>query len=432
VIVLADQAGQSASKGVDILFVVDNSQSMGEEQTKLRNNFRRFIEELLTKDVSDFQLGVITTDMDQLFNPDGWGRLVQGDPSTPKIITSSLTTTQIIEAFTKNANVGELGSNFEKPLEAIRSALDPDPKYGGWINNERGNKGFLREGALLAIIIISDEDDCSHDGLSENKTPDTCYIPPSVTLTDDKGNPLIGPDGQPERGQMDKLTKVSDFLEFLKRLNREVIVSGLIGPPFILRPGADTPIDPAGGCKQDIECGGGGAQCAYLTPTDPPERKCGGCTSVDGTATPGFRLYEFISKSAAGDPNERWFSICGDNEGFSQALLRFAGAIIDRLRNIVLSKKPENPDGLIVRVTQPNGSVEEIPKAPAVGACKADGTCDGDQECGADSQCYGNGWVYIPPIEGSGQHRLRLSGEAKRQPQPGAKITVTYLAKPTK
>ena len=43
-------------------------------------------------------------------------------------------------------------SGFEQPLEAMyRALLDP----------EKLNQGFLREDAFLAVIIISDEDDCS-------------------------------------------------------------------------------------------------------------------------------------------------------------------------------------------------------------------------------------------------------------------------------
>ena len=426
-IVPEDVGSQGADKGVDILFLIDSSGSMAEEQTKLRNNFERFIQELLNKDVKDFQIGILTTDMDKVFNPNGWGRIVQADPNTPKIITSSLTTKQIVDAFTKNAAVGTKGSNFERHFEAIQAALSKSAS-GGFVDTD--NKGFLREGSLLAIIIISDEDDCSHeDKLDEKRTPDTCFIPPSVTLTDDKGNPLIGPDGQPEKGQMDKLVSVSKYIDFIKSLKREVIVSGLIGDPFVNKPGTQTSIDPQGGCTQNSECGTSGGKCEYLTPA-PVSRKCGGCKSPDADAAGGFRLFDFISQTSTGDPNERWFPICGDDNGFREALLRFAGAIIDRLKNIVLSKKPENPNGLVVRVTQPNGSVEEIAKAPIVGDCNANGACVGSQECGPANKCYGDGWLYIPPAAGSNQHIIKLSGAAKQQPQPGAKIKVVYLAKP--
>lgn len=48
-------------------------------------------------------------------------------------------------------NVGIPGCGFEQPLEAMRLALDDHPD----------NVGFLREDSLLAIAIVTDEDDCS-------------------------------------------------------------------------------------------------------------------------------------------------------------------------------------------------------------------------------------------------------------------------------
>jgi hypothetical protein len=47
--------------------------------------------------------------------------------------------------------IGFDGCGFEQPLEALRLALDAHPD----------NAGFLREDAVLAVIIVTDEDDCS-------------------------------------------------------------------------------------------------------------------------------------------------------------------------------------------------------------------------------------------------------------------------------
>jgi hypothetical protein len=49
--------------GLDILWVIDNSGSMCEEQAALRNNFPQFISEISTHDI-DFHLGVTTTQME--------------------------------------------------------------------------------------------------------------------------------------------------------------------------------------------------------------------------------------------------------------------------------------------------------------------------------------------------------------------------------
>ncbi|MCB9638829.1 MAG: VWA domain-containing protein [Myxococcales bacterium] len=423
---IEEKPSSSANKGVDILFVIDNSGSMAEEQTKLRNNFKSFIQRLLRADIRDFQIGVITTDVDELFNPDGRGQLVQAESNAPKIISSQLTETQVIEQFSKTANVGTLGSNFEQPLKAVELALSPS-SAGGFADTQ--NKGFLRDGALLAIIFVTDEDDCSYKGkeLNEDQVPESCYIPSSVTLMDDQGNPLIGADGKPQKGQMDKLLPTSHFLDFLKSLNREVIVSGLIGNPFINKPNSQSLIDPQGGCTQASECGGGG-KCAYLTP-DPITRKCGGCTSVDANAAPSFRVFDFISRSSAGEPNERWFPICGDNEGFQKALLDFASAIAVRLKDIVLSKKPVDPSTLLVRIEKTDGSFELIPKASIVGDCNSGAICQGLQECNpTNNKCYGDGWFYVAPLNGSTQHLVKLSGSAKARAEMGT-LSIHYLGK---
>ena len=51
------------NKDVDILFVVDNSGSMGEEQANLSENFGRFVGVLEADDVkANYRLGITTTD----------------------------------------------------------------------------------------------------------------------------------------------------------------------------------------------------------------------------------------------------------------------------------------------------------------------------------------------------------------------------------
>lgn len=135
---------------VDVLFVVDNSGSMEQEQAKLAANFETFIQYFLNLDL-DFQLAVVTTDVE---NPNESGRF-QGTPAILKPSTSNLA-----GAFAANANVGTAGSGEERGLEAARLALS-EPNLSGF------NAGFLREDALLAIIIVSDEE----DGGSEDDAP---------------------------------------------------------------------------------------------------------------------------------------------------------------------------------------------------------------------------------------------------------------------
>lgn len=135
---------------VDVLFVVDNSGSMEQEQAKLAQNFETFIQYFLNLDL-DFQIAVVTTDVE---NPDESGKF-QGIPAILKPSTANLAA-----AFTANVNVGTNGSGEERGLEGARLALS-EPNLSG------PNAGFMRENALLAIVVVSDEE----DGGSENDAP---------------------------------------------------------------------------------------------------------------------------------------------------------------------------------------------------------------------------------------------------------------------
>jgi hypothetical protein len=127
---------------VDLLFVVDSSGSMGEEQEALADGFEEFIESFLLLEY-DFHLAV--TDMDYEARA---GAFI----GNPKVLTPE--TPDLISAFQSNAQVGTFGSGTEKGLETARQALG-DAKL------ETVNEDFWREGAVLAIIFVSDEDDFS-------------------------------------------------------------------------------------------------------------------------------------------------------------------------------------------------------------------------------------------------------------------------------
>ncbi|HAA56024.1 MAG TPA: hypothetical protein DCE42_14765 [Myxococcales bacterium] len=433
---VTDTQPQTASKQVDILFVVDNSGSMQEEQTKLKTNFEAFINELLDQEVTDFQIGVITTDMDSAKEA---GRL-QG---TTKIINGAqLTKKQVIDAFVANTSVGIAGSPYEKGLDALKAALSPSLLAAD-------NKGFLRDGALLAIIIVGDEDDCSHGGkISERDfLSDVCYSPPSVIMKETDGTPRQR-NGVVVKGMRDKLIPVKDYINFLKGLKdskgrqRDVIVSGLIGSPKVLvddpaNPGQKRLKDPPGGCTADNQCSVGSEPhfCGYVNTAG--ARQCGGCESADAKAEiPGFRFYELIQGFTPGDAADQlWFPICGGDNEFKAALLRFAGAILNRINFVVLSKTPSvSASGvpyIQVTIIQENGTKIPANAAQPTGSnCTKDADCGQKFVCGADSKCYGDGWVYFPPIQGNPQARIKLSGTAKDNASAGSTIDVSYAAGP--
>lgn len=124
---------------VDILFVVDNSGSMGDEQDTLVAGFDGFIEKASVWDVK-YRIGVITTDVKA-----GQGHLV----GYPTYVTN-----ENPAPFKANALVGIKGSGNERGLHTAWLALQPTA-----LAASGPNAGFLRDDALLAIIWISDEDE---------------------------------------------------------------------------------------------------------------------------------------------------------------------------------------------------------------------------------------------------------------------------------
>ena len=143
-----DTFTQKAAGQVDILWVVDNSWSMGEEQTNLANNFASFMT-YIDQSLIDYQIGVISTDMEDLAHS---GRL-QG---SPKIITRATPNPQA--AFAANVQVGTDGGGNEMGLLAAHDALT-EPLAS------TDNAGFHRPEASMAIIFVSDEDDKSYGGI---------------------------------------------------------------------------------------------------------------------------------------------------------------------------------------------------------------------------------------------------------------------------
>jgi hypothetical protein len=173
----------------DILFVVDDSLSMDPFQQRLRLGLSRFINTLVASPVAnDFRIGVTTTSVADYDGgvyypnsspaPDGTpyprGILTAIDPAVDPADTATWgwflwdpslgfygarildwSSATIVEDFERNVLVGDLGAWREQPLEAMRLALSEQIAAG------RQNVGFLRPGSRLAIVFLSDEDDCS-------------------------------------------------------------------------------------------------------------------------------------------------------------------------------------------------------------------------------------------------------------------------------
>jgi hypothetical protein len=175
-----DEFVQQAQAKVDVLFVVDNSGSMMDEQQSLGQNFTAFLTHAASAGV-DYHIGVTTTGLER--SSGGWavcpggaeggenGRLFPVDNSSPRIITP--TTPAAASVFARNTNVGVCHWN-EQGLDAMHRALSDPLVYNSddarTPQGADGNAGFLREDAKLAIIAVTDEEDFSTQPVSFYET----------------------------------------------------------------------------------------------------------------------------------------------------------------------------------------------------------------------------------------------------------------------
>ncbi len=222
----------------DILFVIDDSTSMGGEQTLLRDGLYQFIQALAASPIAtDLHIGVTTTSV--LGWTDAQTSYTSGPSSTPISVPYAAGTivavardgggapipgafvyangayegarilasgqASLVSDFEANVLVGTWGSTREQPFRAARLALEKAAAGGP-------NAGFLRPGARLAVVFLSDEDDCS--GPSD---------PTILRSIDCRNAKLSGT----------KLTPVSDVAAFLQGPIdgevRDVVVAAIVG-----------------------------------------------------------------------------------------------------------------------------------------------------------------------------------------------------------
>jgi hypothetical protein len=156
-------------KKMDIVFVVDDSRSMQEEQVNLAANFPKFVDVLnrftaKNGDLIDYRIAVTTTGVDVNVTEVISGSIqpteIQKGDNGKFRMTAGMTRpwlersdVNMTSTFGTIANVGLAGPSWEMPLEGSRRALSD--RLGDT------NKGFVRDDALLGIVYLTDEDDCS-------------------------------------------------------------------------------------------------------------------------------------------------------------------------------------------------------------------------------------------------------------------------------
>lgn len=186
---------QNAVDKVDVLFMVDNSNSMAEEQASLTVQFPRLVSVLASGDrdadgtpdfpaVKDLHVAVVTSDMGNggfpvptcatTFGDDGI-LITRGNTSTMGCMATyppylafmaGGDVARFASDFACVARVGTGGCGFEQQLEATLKALTPSTSgitfnMGTTGHEDRENAGFLRPDSVIAAILVTDEEDCS-------------------------------------------------------------------------------------------------------------------------------------------------------------------------------------------------------------------------------------------------------------------------------
>jgi hypothetical protein len=275
------RAPVTVNRDLDLLFVIDDSPSMLDKQTNLKNNFPAFINELngLEGGLPNVHIGVVSTDLGTKGADDATagpgigsgpgscsgngkngvlqnmttvvtGNFISDTKNSDGTRTTNYTGT-LAEAFSAIASLGAGGCGFEQPLQAAKQAL----------NNNPANAGFMRPTANLAIFLLTDEDDCSisHSTLlgSDVATlgPLQSFRCTRFGVTCDVGGAT--PDQMNTVGVKDQchsnetsayLTNVAGYEAFFKGLKadpNDVMVAAIMGPktPF----GVELRTPPGGG-----------------------------------------------------------------------------------------------------------------------------------------------------------------------------------------
>jgi hypothetical protein len=326
---------------IDLLFVIDNSGTMGEEQLNLARNFPLLVQELENLEAegggmlgANVNIMVTTTDFGnplcKPFAPDepekgapvatacttrldsftGLAQInppnyeqactdvcaapgiepLDGDliihfedggidnvPPVPPadINNDGIEDSPVAQALACIGPQGIDGCGYEAQLEAMMQALNPlaswncgSPDDPAACPNGGVNRPFLREGAVLAIAMVTDETDCSVKDYSIMTEPD--YMNeldgdplPSSAICWNAGVTCNGPDANgvyvncfsdDDDGVMHPLSRYTDFLiEYMREgLDKEVVMLGILGVPPVTEHNPDPPHEPIDGGVHDL------------------------------------------------------------------------------------------------------------------------------------------------------------------------------------
>jgi hypothetical protein len=387
-------------KDVDILFLIDNSPSMTPKQQALALNIPKFIQKI-DDTGANYHVGIATSDIgtdvqpgqpwggnigkcdtyegddgvlqavacdsrtdvssqaknactmlcpDDKFVPNDGHRFISKvdgvtnvpvsmelDPMSGKMIDRGP-----IHAFQCMALVGDSGCGVEGQLEGSKRALD---------GHRSENSGFLRNNSVLAVIYITDEDDCSVQMAKRDQlNPVTrdcdvtqadsfdCYNIDYRCLARstqcDQTMLVPGVKSNCKERANNYLETVDKYYKFFSTLRpaSKLLVSGIWTQPSIFKGG-----------HLEIAAGSNGPQTQYLNRAQGGGASCtySGDASVFGQAQ--YRLSNFAKQfgtESDGTPSALEVSIC-DIDNYPTALDKIAKAIQKRLQTSCLPVTPK-------------------------------------------------------------------------------------------
>lgn len=186
-----DQVISANNNKADVLFVIDNSASMNDEQMELGNRIQRFFEKL---EPLDWRIGIITTDpyendlISGVYNPLADGALLRF-PNKEYYLTSRLSQSNAKKYFEETIFRPEIGNGHERGIHGVYRNLERLEDPTNDVN--RRIRDFYRSDATFSVVLISDEDETVVNGVGAplkdlNKSQGSELIKKVAQVWDDK------------------------------------------------------------------------------------------------------------------------------------------------------------------------------------------------------------------------------------------------------
>jgi hypothetical protein len=377
---------------VDLLFVIDDSSGMGPLQVKLRQRLPDFMSVLksLPGGLPDLQVAVVSTslgagvyanvtgclpsssgNLDGNFQHKAGCGLHAGETFLKSARNASGRTAnfdgEIGDVVSCVADLGQNGCTFEHPFEALRLALQKTQVQG------TDNGGFLRADAYLAVVILTNEDDCSVPADSMLFDPNQQRVAdPLGGLQSYRCNEFghkcnqALPHAAPataatmtgcvsaEDGTLVTVDGIVQFMRSIKAMPMDqLVLAAIAGPtePYVVEPRSFTLATGAAENQPSIKhsCTSGSAGLEY--------------------GDPAIRIKQFLEPFAG-----ILESVCADD--YRDSMVRIAEVIARKLRwtcfpGVPLNRADGQPDCVVTLRTTAGGQTSEQPVplcgAPGVG-----------------------------------------------------------------